>query len=134
MYYPLLRGRQNELLAIKELLDNGILKGKVVPIIEPVKLSPTLVNTLEDFVSKNYWIVLIGNPKVGSFGSDARNPKNEQYKNRIRNRHIVNDLPHEMRFHPDLLASISEQDCIDYMHYLAIDAPYTGYSRENGLI
>lgn len=84
MYYPLLRGRQNELLAIKELLDNGILKGKVVPIIEPVKLSPTLVNTLEDFVSKNYRIVLIRNPKVGSFGSDARNPKNEQYKNRIR--------------------------------------------------
>ena len=29
MYYPLLRGRQNELLAIKELLDNGILKGEV---------------------------------------------------------------------------------------------------------
>lgn len=84
MYYPLLRGRQNELLAIKELLDNGILKGKVVPIIEPVKLSPTLVNTLEDFVSKNYRIVLIGNPKVGSYGSDARNSKNEQYKNRIR--------------------------------------------------
>lgn len=84
MYYPLLRGRQNELLAIKELLDNGILKGKVVPIIEPVKLSPTLVNTFEDFVSKNYRIILIGNPKVGSYGSDARNPKNEQYKNRIR--------------------------------------------------
>ena len=84
MYFPLLRGRQNELLAIKELLDNGILKGSVIPIIEPVKLSPTLVNTFEDFVSKNYRIVLIGNPKVGSYSSDARNSKNEQYKKRIR--------------------------------------------------
>lgn len=83
MYFPLLRGRQNELLAIKELLDNGILKGAVVPIIEPVKLSPTLVNTFEDYVNKNYRIVLIGNPKVGSYGSDARNSKNEQYLNRI---------------------------------------------------
>ena len=27
MYYPLLRGRQNELLAIKELLDASALRG-----------------------------------------------------------------------------------------------------------
>lgn len=49
MYYPLLRGRQNELLAIKELLDASALSSKIVPVIEPVKLSPTLVNTLSAF-------------------------------------------------------------------------------------
>lgn len=66
--------------------------------------------------------------------SNVRTPEQINALGESLYRHIVNDLPHEMRFHPDLLASISEQDCIDYMHYLAIDASYTGYARENGLI
>lgn len=48
--------------------------------------------------------------------------------------HICNDLPDEERFHPDLLASITEDDCIAYMHYLAVETPYMGYARERGLI
>lgn len=43
MYYPILRGRQNELLAIRELLSADKLE-KVVPIIEPVKASSTLLD------------------------------------------------------------------------------------------
>ncbi len=84
MYYPLLRGRQNELLAIKELLSNSTLSNKIVPIIEPVKLSPTLVNTLDAFSEANRPIILIRNPKVGSFATDARNSKNEKYLNKLR--------------------------------------------------
>lgn len=84
MYYPFLRGRQNELLAVKELLDNGKLTGKVIPVIEPVKLSATLVNTMEDFARNDYGIVLIGNPKVGSYHTDASNSKNAQYLDRLR--------------------------------------------------
>ena len=53
MYYPILRGRQNELLALKELCENGLLSDKIIPIIEPVKLSPTLVNTIETFNPKS---------------------------------------------------------------------------------
>lgn len=53
---------------------------------------------------------------------------------RLLYQHICNDLPREERFHPDLLASITEDDCIAYMHYLAIDTTYVGYTREHGLI
>ena len=48
--------------------------------------------------------------------------------------HIFNDLPDEERFHPALLESITEEDCIAYMHYLAVETPYIGYAREHGLI
>ncbi len=53
---------------------------------------------------------------------------------RLLYQHICNDLPQEKRFHPDLLASVSEGDCIAYMHYLAIETPYVGYAREHGII
>ena len=41
-------------------------------------------------------------------------------------------LPDEKRFHPELLESISEQDCIDYMHNIVITRQYNGYVREKG--
>lgn len=34
MYYPYLRGRQNELLCLRELLENDVIGKKIVPIIE----------------------------------------------------------------------------------------------------
>ena len=83
MYYPILRGRQNELLAIKELLNASVLSDKIIPIIEPVKLSPTLVNTLTAFTEANRDLILIRNPKVGSFNVDAKNSKNAQYKEKF---------------------------------------------------
>lgn len=80
MYYPILRGRQNELLAIKELLNASLLSDKIIPIIEPVKLSPTLVSTIKAFTEVNRDLVFIRNPKVGSFDVDAKNTKNAKYK------------------------------------------------------
>ena len=85
MYYPILRGRQNELLAIKELLNASVLSDKIIPIIEPVKLSPTLVNTLSAFTEANRDLILIRNPKVGSFNVDAKNSKNTQYLEKLKN-------------------------------------------------
>ncbi|MEN2360706.1 sce7725 family protein [Levilactobacillus brevis] len=49
MYFPFLRGKQNELLALRELLDQGKLSEKIVPIIEPVKKSATFRILLEQF-------------------------------------------------------------------------------------
>ena len=39
MYFPYLRGRQYELLALRELATNHLLGDYVTPIVEPVKLS-----------------------------------------------------------------------------------------------
>lgn len=74
MYYPYVRGRQYELLALKELLISGLLSKKIVPIIEPVKLSPTLIKSLDAFVEANREICFIINPDVGSFTSDMNDP------------------------------------------------------------
>lgn len=67
MYYPYLRGKQYELLALKELIKNNILSDNIIPIIEPVKLSPTLIKTLYEFIDKNKKVCVILNPEVGEF-------------------------------------------------------------------
>lgn len=72
MYFPYLRGRQYELIALRELLTNNKLGNNVIPIIEPVRLSPTLVSTLEGFKDKGQKCSLIMNPDVGSFLEEYR--------------------------------------------------------------
>ena len=67
MYLPYLRGRQNELLCLRELLDAGKLSQKVIPIIEPVKFSSTLFSTLSKFVEMDHPVIVVRNPKVGLF-------------------------------------------------------------------
>ena len=77
MYFPYLRGRQNELLSLRELLDAGKLSSKVIPIIEPVKFSSTLFLTLAKFIEMGHKVIVIQNPEVGSF----RKESNEMIKN-----------------------------------------------------
>lgn len=67
MYFPFLRGRQFELLALRELLENDLIGDNVVPIIEPVKLSSSLLKTVELFNKKNHKLVFVQNPSVGAY-------------------------------------------------------------------
>lgn len=47
--------------------------------------------------------------------------------------HLINsELPGEKRFHPDLLATITEQDCIDYMYMVVLERTYNGFLKERG--
>ncbi len=80
MYFPYLRGRQFELIALRELAEKGVLSSRITPIIEPVKLSSTLIKTIEVYGANNKKIAIITNPKVGSFNSDAREEKNQKLK------------------------------------------------------
>ncbi|WP_426093416.1 sce7725 family protein, partial [Escherichia coli] len=52
MYYPYLRGKQFDLLALKEALSRGLLSNKIQPVIEPVRDSATLKNVIELFQKK----------------------------------------------------------------------------------
>lgn len=45
MYFPYFRGRQYELLALKELATKKLISSAIVPIIEPVKIIPALNNS-----------------------------------------------------------------------------------------
>ncbi|RGW12894.1 sce7725 family protein [Enterococcus asini] len=67
MYYPYLRGKQFDLLALKELVKAERLKKTIVPVIEPVKQSKTLLQTLEVFRQKGQPFYLIDNPQAGDF-------------------------------------------------------------------
>jgi hypothetical protein len=51
---------------------------------------------------------------------------------KILSQRINEDLPGERRFHPDLLGSINEDDCIEYMHNIVINRTYDGYMKEHG--
>lgn len=79
MYYPYLRGKQFELIAIRELLEEGKLSKRIIPLIEPVTLSPTLNSTLKLFVESKHNIALIKNPSVGSFLEDLKDESKERY-------------------------------------------------------
>lgn len=66
MYFPYLRGKQFELIALKEISDlMSKNKLKISPIIEPVKDSSTFKTTLSELKSKDINFTVIINPKVG---------------------------------------------------------------------
>lgn len=67
MYYPYLRGKQFDLLALKESLQRHVLSPKIVPIIEPVRDSATLKNVVEMFQKVGHPLVIVNNPQVGQF-------------------------------------------------------------------
>lgn len=72
MYYPYLRGKQFELIALRDLTDLiSENKTKISPIIEPIKISSTLEKTLLDFKNKNINFTLIINPQVGDLTNQS---------------------------------------------------------------
>lgn len=67
MYLPLLRGKQNELLALQELLKEETLSTQILPIIEPVKASSTFKRTLKSFEGAKRKIAVIQNSDLVSY-------------------------------------------------------------------
>ncbi|MCH5138162.1 sce7725 family protein [Clostridiaceae bacterium UIB06] len=81
MYLPYLRGRQFELLALRELLEKKLLGNKIIPIIEPIKLTSTLTKTLKVYSTNKKSIGIIMNPKVGNFKLDVKKLKDTDKDN-----------------------------------------------------
>lgn len=77
MYFPYLRGRQFEMIALRELLENNLIGDKVIPIIEPVKPTPALAKTLKLYTEKKHKHALIMNPEVGEFISKIKEKTKE---------------------------------------------------------
>ncbi|UZJ78751.1 sce7725 family protein [Fictibacillus sp. KU28468] len=74
MYFPIIRGRQYDLLALRELQSKELLSEKIIPIIEPIKLSSTLVSTVKAFEENHRKLILVSNPRVGSFTGELKLP------------------------------------------------------------
>lgn len=116
MYYPYLRGRQNELLCLRELLEKDKLSKKVIPVIEPVRWSSTFFSTIKKFVEKDREIIIIKNPEVGSFlkeyrekigkieelePSDKKEKQKkivEEYKELLKDSHIISAYINNSKF------------------------------------
>ena len=80
MHFPYLRGRQFELIALRELLEGERIGKDIIPIIEPVKPSATLLKTLECFVERDREIAVVFNPAVGDFSRKIVEMKRENSK------------------------------------------------------
>lgn len=70
MYFPYLRGRQFELIALRELLENNLIGKNIIPIIEPIKPTSTFFNTVGTYMLRERSIAVIHNPQVGNFNGD----------------------------------------------------------------
>lgn len=71
MYFPYLRGKQYELIALRELSESIGETGVIHPIIEPVRDSTsTLRLTIEQLKVEEAVFTIIINPEVGDFAKD----------------------------------------------------------------
>lgn len=80
MYYPYLRGHKSELMALCGLAQKIAGSGKIMPIIEPVNLSPETVSTLKTLKDANMPFIFIANPMTGRKAPEIPRVKNEVYK------------------------------------------------------
>lgn len=80
MYFPILRGRQFELLALRECINKKILSDRIIPIIEPVKASSTYTKTIDAFIEAKHPIAVVRNPLVGSWIKDINKESNNSIK------------------------------------------------------
>lgn len=68
MYFPYLRGKQFELLALREFANKNASNRKIIPIIEPVKNSfNSLKTAIEVMLKQGLKFALVLNPNDGDF-------------------------------------------------------------------
>ncbi|KIL34547.1 hypothetical protein SD71_18910 [Cohnella kolymensis] len=129
MYFPYFRGRQFEIIALRELLEMDLLNDRIIPIIEPVKLSSTLTKTMSKFIEKEKQLAVVHNPKVGSFNLEIakESPLKEIFdshllsdwiiKSHIINKQSVGEISKLVELgieREEILTIISDRDRLDY--------------------
>lgn len=77
MYYPFIRGKQFELVMLREMASK-ICEWGFVPIIEPVKGNfPALKRALQQLIDNNCHFILIANPSVGELKDNSSSLRSE---------------------------------------------------------
>lgn len=96
MYFPIFRGRQFELLALRECAERDILSRQIIPIIEPVKVSSTYTKTIDCFINANRSVAIIRNPQVGSWvkdlGKESSLKLREQVATQLGNENVISSF------------------------------------------
>lgn len=71
LYYPYFRGKQYELITLREMASALALSKKIIPIIEPVKENHAgLQKCIHHLKEENLPFIMIINPKYGDFKND----------------------------------------------------------------
>lgn len=91
MYFPIIRGKTFDLLAIKELKRRDLLGDKIIPIIEPDEITNHLINTLKTYVNNKSEIGLIMESRVSElpFGDYIKEEKNEEFGKLLESPYII---------------------------------------------
>ncbi|HIK74724.1 MAG: sce7725 family protein [Alcanivorax sp.] len=96
MYFPFLRGKQNELIALRELSEQDNIQRFMRPIIEPVKDNfQPIIRTINELNENNIQPLIVTTPTVGSC---AQPP------------HRITELLHNLDFIPCYILSDRNQD------------------------
>jgi hypothetical protein len=70
-YFPFLRGKQNELMALRELAEQIAEHRRVIPIIEPVNRNSTTRISLDRYIEVSMPFLFVCNPSYGEFTNDS---------------------------------------------------------------
>ena len=70
-YFPFFRGKQNELLALRDLATSIVNNGNVIPILEAVNSNSTTRISIDQFMAKSMKFLFICNPMHGDFSDNA---------------------------------------------------------------
>nr|WP_294675847.1 sce7725 family protein [uncultured Blautia sp.] len=96
MYFPILRGRQFELLALRECVNKNIISNQIIPVVEPVKVSSTYIKTMDSFIKAGKSIAVIRNPQVGSWTKDSKKESNakihEQAMEQLKESNVISSF------------------------------------------
>ena len=65
MYIPYFRGKQFDLIGLRESVSSGLIGKNTIPLVEPVRDSKQLLKTLEAFIKHQHEILVVANPEVG---------------------------------------------------------------------
>lgn len=91
MYFPYLRGKQSEILAIRELVEKDLIGNQIIPIIEPIQFNATLSKTLEVCLKNNKKIAIIMNSEfISDYNIIDKNIADKLKDNNIIKSYLVN--------------------------------------------
>lgn len=121
MYFPYLRGRQYDLLALKELSQRNLISKEILPVIEPVKMSSTLKGTLQAYADKALRLAIVLNPTVGDLSEEDVVSLHEQLNDKIipavimneSTEHVVNGILQQGFPKNNILVILNERDYVD---------------------
>lgn len=121
MYFPYLRGRQYDLLALKELSQKNLISREILPVIEPVKMSSTLKGTLQAYADKALRLAIVLNPTVGDLAEEEVVSLHEQLNDKIipavimneDTEHVVDSILQQGFTKNNILVILNERDYVD---------------------